>query len=91
MANDNHRNLEELLAQQTSLAKFGEFALKSDDLSEILQEACGIVSEALRTDLAKVMELRDDGRCTVPACDGLGRLGSAADLRSRSCRRIRAA
>jgi len=50
-----------LLRQQTVLAKFGELALRSGDLDEILTEACRLVGEALGTDLAKVMELRDDG------------------------------
>ncbi len=50
-----------LLRQQTILAKFGELALKSDDLDEILTEACHLVGEALGTDLAKVVELQKDG------------------------------
>jgi len=51
----------ERLKQQTILAKFGELALQSDDLDEILTEACHLVGQALGTDLAKVMELQDDG------------------------------
>src|ERR1700712_2127305 len=51
----------ELLRQQTVLAKFGELALKSCDLDEILTEACRLVGEGLGTDLAKVMELQDEG------------------------------
>lgn len=51
-----------LLRQQTTLARFGEFALRSDDLQEILTEACRLVGEALGTDLAKVLELQADGR-----------------------------
>ncbi len=50
-----------LLQQQTVLARFGELALKSDDLDEILTEACHLIGEALGTDLAKVMELQADG------------------------------
>ncbi|MBD0276248.1 MAG: GAF domain-containing protein, partial [Acetobacteraceae bacterium] len=50
-----------MLRQQTTLARFGELALKSDDLDEILTEACRLVGEALGTDLAKVVELRADG------------------------------
>jgi len=50
-----------LLRQQTILARFGEFALRSDDLDEILTEACHLVGEALGTDLAKVVELQEDG------------------------------
>jgi PAS domain S-box-containing protein len=50
-----------LLRQQTVLARFGELALKSDDLDAILTEACRLVGEGLGTDLAKVMELREGG------------------------------
>jgi two-component sensor histidine kinase/putative methionine-R-sulfoxide reductase with GAF domain len=44
------------------LAKFGELALKSHDLDRILTEACRLVGEALSTDLAKVVELQEDGK-----------------------------
>jgi PAS domain S-box-containing protein len=50
-----------LLRQQTVLARFGELAIKSDNLDAILTEACRLVGEALGTDLAKVMELRENG------------------------------
>ena len=56
-----HEN-QELLRQQTALARFGELALKSNDLDEILAEACRLVGEALGTDLAKVVELQKDGQ-----------------------------
>lgn len=49
------------LRQQTILAQFGELALESDDLDEILTEACRLVGEALGTDFAKVVELLPDG------------------------------
>jgi len=55
-------SLSELLRQQTTLARFGEFALRSDDLDEILTESCRLVGEALGTDLAKVVKLQEDGR-----------------------------
>jgi PAS domain S-box-containing protein len=51
-----------LLRQQTVLARFGELALRSDDLDEILTEACRLVGQALGTDLAKIVELKEDGR-----------------------------
>jgi two-component sensor histidine kinase len=57
----NSGNEAVLLQQQTALARFGEFALRSDDLVAILQEACRRVCEGLRTDLAKVVELQPDG------------------------------
>jgi N-acyl amino acid synthase of PEP-CTERM/exosortase system len=56
----NHLAGVEALRQQTVLAKFGEFALRSDDLDEILAEACRLVGEALDTDRAKVVELQKD-------------------------------
>src|ERR1700689_694714 len=55
----------ELLRQQTALARFGEMALRSDDLGEILTEACRLAGEALGTDLAKVGELQEDGKTLV--------------------------
>ena len=51
-----------LLRRQTILAQFGELALQSDNLDEILGEACRLVGEALGTDLAKVVELQPDGK-----------------------------
>jgi GAF domain-containing protein len=50
-----------LLPQQTILAKFGELVLKSENLDEILTEACHLVGEGLGTDLVKIVELQDDG------------------------------
>jgi two-component sensor histidine kinase/putative methionine-R-sulfoxide reductase with GAF domain len=52
---------QELLRQQTALARFGELALKSNDLDEILAEACRLVGEALGTDLSKIVQLQEDG------------------------------
>ena len=53
---------DELSAQQAVLAEFGEFALRTDDLDQILNEACRLVGQALGTDLAKVLERQADGR-----------------------------
>jgi hypothetical protein len=50
-----------LLRQQATLANFGEVALRADDLDDLLHEACRLLSDALHTDLAKVMELQEDG------------------------------
>jgi signal transduction histidine kinase len=61
-----------LLRQQTAIAKFGELALRSDDLDEILTQACYLVGEALGTDLSKVVEFKDDGR-TLLVHAGVGR------------------
>ncbi|MGG5886293.1 ATP-binding protein [Falsiroseomonas sp. HC035] len=61
----------ELQRQQEALAKFGERALRLDQLQEILQEACTLVRSALGADLAKVMELQADGR-TLLVRAGIG-------------------
>jgi len=58
---------QKLLRQQTTLARFGELALRSEDCDEILTEACRLVGDALGTDLAKVMELRDGRTLLVRA------------------------
>ena len=60
-----------LLRHQTVLAKFGELALRSDGLDEILTEACRLVGEALGTDLAKILELQGDGE-TLRVRAGVG-------------------
>src|SRR5688572_24625442 len=62
MASRRENRKDELLAQQAVLAGFGEFAIRSDDLDQILNEACRLVSDALGTELAKVMEPQGDGR-----------------------------
>ena len=54
-------NTDKAFTQQATLAQFGEFALKSDDLNAILHQACHLVGSALNTHLAKVMELQADG------------------------------
>jgi len=61
----------EQLRQQSALARFGQQALVSEDLDEILTEACRLVSEALGTDLAKVMEMQPDGE-TLRVRAGVG-------------------
>ena len=56
---------------ESTLVTFGELALRSDDLDEILTEACRLVGGALGTDLAKVMELQQDGE-TLLVRSGVG-------------------
>ena len=58
---DDKESFHKLLRQQTVLAKFGELTLRSNDLDEILTEACRLVGQAIGTDLAKVVELQPDG------------------------------
>src|SRR3954470_9904401 len=53
--------LDELLRQRDALGSFGELSFKSDNLDEILTEACGLVSNALGTDLAKVLACHENG------------------------------
>src|SRR3712207_2437306 len=43
--------------RQRVLADFGEFALRSDDLDDVLTQACRLVAEALGTGRAKVLEI----------------------------------
>ncbi len=62
MSDADERDHPRLIRQRTTLARFGELALRSDDLDEILTEACHLVGAALGTDLAKVMELQEDGQ-----------------------------
>jgi two-component sensor histidine kinase len=51
---------DELIERQRVLADFGEVAIRSDDLDEVLKEACRLVGRALGTDLAKVIEIEED-------------------------------
>ena len=53
---------DKMMAQQKVLADFGEFALRSDDLDEVLHEACRLVGQALETDLAKILEIEPGGK-----------------------------
>ena len=81
----------ELLRQQTALARFGEMALRSDDLGEILTEACRLAGEALGTDLAKVVELQEDGKTLVVRAGLVGSPVSSAWRPSRPKRTPRKA
>ena len=62
MADQQDTNQEELLDQQRALAEFGDFALKAENLDDILNKACHLVGRALGTELAKALELLPDGR-----------------------------
>lgn len=50
----------QMIKRQKVLADFGEFALRSQDLDEVLTEACRLVGEALGTGVAKVLEIEED-------------------------------
>jgi two-component sensor histidine kinase len=56
-------DIEQMVKRQKVLADFGDFALRNEDLDEILTEACRLVGEALGTDLAKVLEIEQNGQC----------------------------
>lgn len=50
-------DVEQMVRRQRALADFGEFALRSENLDDILMQACQLISHALGTDLAKVIEI----------------------------------
>ena len=79
---------ERMLRRQRALAGFGEFALRSDDLDEVLTEACRLVGEALGTGRAKVLEIERDTRTLLVRAgvgwrpDVVGRMRLEMDERS---------
>ncbi|UIJ70495.1 PAS domain S-box protein [Aurantimonas sp. HBX-1] len=66
--------------RQRALASFGEFALQTEDLVAALTEACRLVSDALGTKRAKVLEIEAGGDSLIMragvgwAPDTVGRL-----------------
>jgi two-component sensor histidine kinase len=62
MADQRDTNQDDLLEQQRVLAEFGELALKTEALDDILNKGSELVGRALDTALAKVMELLPDGK-----------------------------
>jgi two-component system, sensor histidine kinase PdtaS len=91
MQSDPASSAEELvsrLRQQELVARFGNFALREDDLQKILNEACLIAADGMSTRFAKVLEWRPaEGDLLVragigwrPGTVGHARLG--ADLAS---------
>ena len=55
-------DFEHMITRQRVLADFGDLAQRSESLDEILTEACRLVSEALGTTRAKVLEVEHEGR-----------------------------
>jgi GAF domain-containing protein len=55
----------QVMKRQQVLAGFGELALHSDGLDEVLTEACRLVAEALGTGRAKILEIREDEQCLL--------------------------
>ncbi|MGI4794909.1 MAG: PAS domain S-box protein, partial [Janthinobacterium lividum] len=64
-------DFEHMVRRQQVLADFGEFALRSDSLDEILTEACRLVSKAMRTKRAKILEIQDSG-CSLLVRSAVG-------------------
>ncbi|XBQ15703.1 MAG: histidine kinase dimerization/phosphoacceptor domain -containing protein [Oceanicaulis sp.] len=57
-----------MIERQRVLADFGEYALRSDDLYDVLTEACRLVSRSLGTPMSKVVEIENgDGTARVVA------------------------
>lgn len=57
--------MEQMEIRQRVLADFGDFALRSDSLDEVLHEACRLVAKALQADFAKVLEIEEDGKAAL--------------------------
>ena len=55
-------DLQQMAQRQQLLADFGDFTMRSQDLDAVLTEACRLVSEALGTKHAKVLEIEDGSR-----------------------------
>jgi len=87
---------EQMIKRQKALADFGDFALRNEDLDEILAEACRLVGDSLGTDLAKILEIEQDGqrlfmRAGVGWRPGLvGRLRLPMDERSSETYSVKA-
>lgn len=71
MSKKKAKNVDALLAQREASVRFGRMALQSGDIDVVLTEACRLIAEALSTDLAKIMELQEDGR-TLLVVAGVG-------------------
>lgn len=56
---------ERMMERQRVLADFGEFALGSDDLQEVLTEACRLVLRGLGADFGKIMEIQEGQDCLL--------------------------
>lgn len=54
---NSEQRIQALTQRQKLLADFGDFALRCEDLDEILMRACHLVGDALGTELSKVLEI----------------------------------
>jgi len=76
----NARREDVLLRRQRTLADFGDFALQSEDLDDILTEACRLVGEAMETGRAKVLEIEEGGESLLVRAG----VGWASDIVGRT-------
>lgn len=53
---------QQMMKRQRVLADFGEFVLRSDNLDEVLGEACRLVAEACGITRTKILEIQEDGQ-----------------------------
>ena len=63
--------LQRRIAQQTSVAHFGQLALEGGDLEHLMDELVRSLQALLDLDVVAVLERRDDGRYGVGASVGL--------------------
>ena len=83
------------LVREIGFAQFGELALKSEDLDQILTEACRLAGKVLGTDLAKVVQLEEDGKTMIvragvgwgPNVVGVATIMAAEDTSEGHCLR----
>jgi two-component sensor histidine kinase len=57
--------MEQMKIRQRVLSDFGDFALRSESLDDVLHEACRLVAKALNADLAKVLEIEEGGKAAL--------------------------
>lgn len=53
-------DVDQMVRRQRILADFGDFALRSENLDDVLMEACRLVGDALETGRAKILEIEHD-------------------------------
>jgi len=64
-------DLSQMMKRQQVLADFGEFAIRSDEVDEVLTQACRLAGEALGTGRARILEIKE-GRQELLVRAGVG-------------------
>ena len=54
--------LEQMVRRQRVLADFGEFAMRGDNLDEVLNEGCRLVGEVLGAGRGQILAIENGGR-----------------------------